>query len=146
MITKDKRLLGTVAGAMALAAVTGFGVARCTADPAPAPAAEGGEEAASEALPSSLAITPEAIKAAEIGVEPINAGGLGSEIISQATVTAAPSGEAIVTARGRCRHAPLQTARRSGPRGRDYRDRPEPGRRADRGRTGRGRRALDARA
>ena len=36
MITKDKRLLGTVAGAMALAAVTGFGVARCTADPAPA--------------------------------------------------------------------------------------------------------------
>src|SRR3546814_6682128 len=46
MITKDKRLLGTVAGAMALAAVTGFGVARCTADPAPAPAAEGGAEAA----------------------------------------------------------------------------------------------------
>ena len=99
MITKDKRLLGTVAGAMALAAVTGFGVARCTADPAPAPAAEGGEEAASEALPSSLVISPEKIQAAEISVETINAGGLGSEIISQATVTAAPSGEAIVTAR-----------------------------------------------
>ncbi len=99
MITKDKRLLGTVAGAMILAAVTGFGVARCTADPAAAPAAEGEKEAASEALPSSLAITPEAIKAAEIGVETIGAGGLGSEIISQATVTAAPSGEAIVTAR-----------------------------------------------
>ena len=99
MITKDKRLLGTVAGAMILAAVTGFGVARCTADPAAAPAAEGEKEAASEALPSSLAITPEAIKAAEIGVETIGAGGLGSEILSQATVTAAPSGEAIVTAR-----------------------------------------------
>jgi cobalt-zinc-cadmium efflux system membrane fusion protein len=92
MITKDKRLLGTVAGAMILAAVTGFGVARCTADPAAAPAAEGEKEAASEALPSSLAITPEAIKAAEIGVEPINAGGLGSEIISQATVTARAGG------------------------------------------------------
>jgi len=63
MITKDKRLLGTVAGAMILAAVTGFGVARCTADPAAAPAAEGEKEAASEALPSSLAITPEAIVA-----------------------------------------------------------------------------------
>ena len=67
MITKDKRLLGTVAGAMILAAVTGFGVARCTADPAAAPAAEGEKEAASEALPSSLAITPEAIKAAAAG-------------------------------------------------------------------------------
>src|SRR3546814_4759081 len=99
MITKDKRLLSTVAGAMALAAVTGFGVARCTADPAPAPAAEGGEEAAREALPDRLVITADAIKAAEIGVETIGAGGLGSEIISQATVTAAPRGEAIVTAR-----------------------------------------------
>jgi len=99
MSGKAKRLLGTVAGAMILAAVTGFGVARCTADPAAAPAAEGEKEAASEALPSSLAIAPDAIKAAEIGVETIGAGGLGSEIISQATVTAAPSGEAIVTAR-----------------------------------------------
>lgn len=99
MITKDKRLLGTVAGGMALAAVTGFGVARWTADPAPAPAAEGSEEAASEALPDRLAITADAIKAAEIGVETIGAGGLGSEIISQATVTGAPSGEAVVTAR-----------------------------------------------
>lgn len=99
MITKDKRLLGTIAGAIALAAATGFGVARCTADTAPAPAAERGEEAESEALPDNLVITPEAIKAAEIGVETIGAGGLGSEIISQATVVAEPSGEAIVTAR-----------------------------------------------
>src|SRR3546814_13207901 len=90
MITKDKRLLSTVAGAMALAAVTGFGVARCTADPAPAPAAEGGEEAAREALPDRLVITADAIKAAEIGVETIGAGGLGSEIIPQTTVTAPP--------------------------------------------------------
>src|SRR3546814_7957728 len=79
MITKDKRLLGTVAGAMALAAVTGFGVARCTADPAPAPAAEGGAEAASEALPNNLVISPEAIKSADIGVETIASGGLRSE-------------------------------------------------------------------
>jgi membrane fusion protein, heavy metal efflux system len=99
MITKDKRLLGTVAGAMILAAVTGFGVARCTADPAPAPAAEGEAEGASETLPSSIAISPEAIKAAQIGVETIGAGGLGSEIISQATVAASPGGEAVVTPR-----------------------------------------------
>ena len=99
MITRDKRLLGTVAGAIALAAVTGFGVARCTADTASAPPAETGDEANSEALPDGLVITPEAIKAAQIGVETTGATGLGSEIISQATVTAAPSGEAIVTAR-----------------------------------------------
>src|SRR3546814_4846528 len=79
MITKYKRLLGTFAGAMALAAVTGFGVARCTADPAPAPAAEGGAEAASEALPNNLVISPEAIKSADIGVETIASGGLRSE-------------------------------------------------------------------
>lgn len=99
MITKDKRLLGTLAGAMALAAATGFGVARCTADPVAAPVQDGGGETESEAAPDSLAITPAAIEAAEIGVETISAGSLGSEIIAQATVTAAPSGEAIVTAR-----------------------------------------------
>src|SRR3546814_11498693 len=99
MFTKDRGLLGTVAGAMALAAGTWFGFARCTAEPAPAPAAEGGAEAASEALPNNLVISPEAIKSADIGVATIASGGLGSEIISQATVTAAPSGEAIVTAR-----------------------------------------------
>ncbi|MDK2762163.1 MAG: efflux RND transporter periplasmic adaptor subunit [Sphingopyxis sp.] len=102
MITQDKRLLGTVAGAMVLAAVTGFGVARCTSSdsvPTQAPAADGAEKPAGEAVPDSLAITPEAMKAAEISVETIGAGGLGSEIISQALVAAAPSGEAIVTAR-----------------------------------------------
>lgn len=99
MITKDKRLLGTLAGAMALAAATGFGVARCTAGPVAAPVADGEGETENETAPDRLAITPAAIEAAEIGVEKISAGGLGSEIIAQATVTAAPSGEAVVTAR-----------------------------------------------
>lgn len=98
MITQDKRLLGSIAGAILLAAVSGFTIARCTADPAPADTAEKAEPE-SEALPDSLAMTDEAIRQAEIGVETIGAGGLGSEIISQATVTASPSGEAIVTAR-----------------------------------------------
>jgi len=99
MITKDKRLLGTIAGAMALAAATGFGVARCTADPIAASVEDGEGETESETAPDRLAITPDAIEAAEIGVETISAGGLGSEIIAQATVTATPSGEAVVTAR-----------------------------------------------
>lgn len=99
MIIKDKRLLGTIAGAMALAAVAGFGLARCTADPTSAAAAEAEAEADDEKAPDNLAITPEAIKMAEIGVEIVGAGGLNSEIIAQATVTASPSGEAAITAR-----------------------------------------------
>lgn len=99
MITKDKRLLASVAGAMALAAVTGFGVARCTADPAAPPASGHAEESESEAAPDSLILSPDAIKAAEIGVETIGAGGLDAEIIAQATIAAAPGGEAVVTAR-----------------------------------------------
>jgi cobalt-zinc-cadmium efflux system membrane fusion protein len=99
MITKGKRLLGTIAGAMALAAATGFGVARCTAGPVAAPVADGEGETESETAPDRLAITPAVIEAAEIGVETISAGGLGSEIIAQATVMAAPNGEAVVTAR-----------------------------------------------
>src|SRR3546814_5476296 len=47
----------------------------------------------------SLAMTEEAIGKAGIAVEAVRAGGLGSEILAQATVTAAPAGEAIVTAR-----------------------------------------------
>src|SRR3546814_11197264 len=44
-------------------------------------------------------MTEEAIGKAGIAVEAVRAGGLGSEILAQATVTAAPAGEAIVTAR-----------------------------------------------
>src|SRR3546814_13975781 len=44
-------------------------------------------------------MTADAIRAADIAVEAVRAGGLGSEIIAQATVAAAPNGEAIVTAR-----------------------------------------------
>ena len=99
MITQDKRLLGGVAGAVLLAAVGGFSVARCTAEPtAEAPSAGKAEETA-EAPTASLAMTNEAIRKAAIGVEPAQAGGLGSEILAQGTVTATPAGEAIVTAR-----------------------------------------------
>ncbi|MCF8707715.1 efflux RND transporter periplasmic adaptor subunit [Rhizorhapis sp. SPR117] len=99
MITQDKRLLGGVAGAVLLAAVGGFSVARCTADPAAdTPNAEKTEEGA-EAHTDRLPMTAEAIRAADIAVEAVRAGGLGSEILAQATVTAAPNGEAIVTAR-----------------------------------------------
>src|SRR3546814_3587454 len=44
-------------------------------------------------------MTAEAIRKAAIGVEAVQPGGLGSEILAQGTVAATPAGEAIVTAR-----------------------------------------------
>lgn len=99
MITQDKRLLGGVAGAVLLAAVGGFSVARCTADPAAEAPSAGKAEETAEAPTDSHAMTAEAIRKADIGVEAVRAGGLASEILAQATVAAAPTGEAIVTAR-----------------------------------------------
>lgn len=98
MIPQDKRIVGGVAGAVLLAAVGGFSVARCTADPAAEPpGATAGE--APQAPADSVAMTAAAIKEAGIVTEQVGAGGLGAEIVAQATVTAAPSGEALVTAR-----------------------------------------------
>ncbi len=98
MITQDKRLFGGVAGAVLLAALGGFSVARCTADRAPTPPqAEAPQEA--EAPGDSVAMTSETTGAAGIQVETVRAGGLGSEIVAQAVVSASPTGEALVTAR-----------------------------------------------
>ncbi|MBN8847305.1 MULTISPECIES: efflux RND transporter periplasmic adaptor subunit [unclassified Sphingomonas] len=103
MIPQDKRLLGGVAGAVLLAAVGGFSVARCTSDPS-APGATGNasapaEEAKAEAPSDTVVMTAERIKNAGVVTETVKSGGLGAEIVSQAIVTASPSGEAIVTAR-----------------------------------------------
>lgn len=98
MVTNDKRLLGGVAGAVLLAAVGGFSVARCTADPA-ALSVPSEKSAESETPPDSLAMTPDAIREADIVIETIRAGGLGSEIVAQGQVTASPAGKALVTAR-----------------------------------------------
>src|SRR3546814_6341302 len=99
MITQDKRLLGGVAGAVLLAAIGGFSVARYTAEPSPEAQKTENAEEGTAAHADNLAMTEEAIGKAGIAVEAVRAGGLGSEILAQATVTAAPAGEAIVTAR-----------------------------------------------
>ncbi|MBO9712188.1 efflux RND transporter periplasmic adaptor subunit [Sphingomonas sp.] len=93
----DKRLLGGAAGAVLLAAVGGFALARCTATP---PAEEAATEPGKAEAPADTVVMAEgAVRSAGIGVEAVNAGGLGAEIVSQAVVTASPNGEAIVTAR-----------------------------------------------
>ena len=102
MITKDKRLLGGGAAVAIIAALGGFGIARWTAnDPAATEAASGNAAAPAEEekAPDTVAMTPQAIQHAGIATETINPGGLGAEIVAQATVSASPQGEAIVTAR-----------------------------------------------
>src|SRR3546814_19884778 len=99
MITQDKRLLGGVAGAVLLAAIGGFSVARYTAEPSPEAQKTENAEEGTAAHADNLAMTEEAIGKPGIAVEAVRAGGLGSDILAQATVTAAPAGAALVTAR-----------------------------------------------
>ena len=101
MIQQDKRLFGGVAAAVLVAALGGFGVARCTGDTAPTAAETSAkpQEAKDAASADTLVMTPAAIKDAGVVTETITAGGLGAEIVSQAIVSPSPTGEAIVTAR-----------------------------------------------
>ncbi|BBC71646.1 metal transporter [Altererythrobacter sp. B11] len=96
MIQPNRRILGG-AGAVLLVAAGAVAVSQCTADPV---VETGNEEQAEEAVApmDTLAMTPDAIRAANIAVETVQSGGLGSEVLAQATVTASPTGEAIVTA------------------------------------------------
>src|SRR3546814_17444496 len=92
MITQDKRLLGGVAGAVLLAAVGGFSVARCTAEPAADTQSGEKAEEDAEAHADSLPMKVDAIRAADYAVKAIRAGVLGSGVIAQASVAAAQDG------------------------------------------------------
>jgi cobalt-zinc-cadmium efflux system membrane fusion protein len=99
---QNRRLLGGAAAVALVAALGGFGVARCTADqPAATETADGNTAApaAEEKTPDTVAMTAQAVEQAGITTETIQPGGLGAEIVAQATVSASPQGEAIVNAR-----------------------------------------------
>ena len=94
-----------VAIAIAVAAALGFGAARLSSPGASTTvsatvAASAPKETQPEAggIPE-IKIPAEYLKVAEIAVEPIDDGGLASEILSAGTVTAAPNSEALVVAR-----------------------------------------------
>ena len=100
MMTQDKRLTGGIAAAVLAAAIGGFSVAKCTTSSPPTETTKSTSSEEKAAAPAdSIAMTPEAITNAAILTETVQPGGLGAEIVSQATVTAAPMGEAVVTAR-----------------------------------------------
>ncbi|BBF72790.1 UNVERIFIED_ORG: cobalt-zinc-cadmium efflux system membrane fusion protein [Sphingomonas sp. R1F5B] len=98
----DKRLLGGGAAVAIVAALGGYGIARWTGnEPAATEAASGNAAAPAEVekAPDTVAMTAQVVQQAGIATETINPGGLGAEIVAQATVSASPQGEAIVTAR-----------------------------------------------
>lgn len=96
MTGKNRLYAGAAIGLVAAAAL-GFGVARLTQSPVPAPAPT---EAASPAAPNDrLVITPQAIATSQITVAPAASGELDAAVIASATVEATPDAEAVLTAR-----------------------------------------------
>ncbi|CAN7262147.1 efflux RND transporter periplasmic adaptor subunit [Phenylobacterium sp. LjRoot225] len=92
------RLYGAVAGAVLVAGLGGFGLARLMdADAAAAPAEAA--QAHHEGPEGAVVMSADQVRASGIVVQAAAAGGLAGEIIAQATVAAAPDGQAVLTAR-----------------------------------------------
>ncbi len=100
MTNNNIRLLGGAAGIALIAGLGGYGISQWSSAPTALIGAEAPKkEESAEAPTDSVAMTEDAIRQAGIATETVQPGGLGAEIVSQATVAHAPSGEAIVTAR-----------------------------------------------
>lgn len=97
MNLNDKRVAAGGAAALLVASAAGFGVARWIATPITPKNTTAPAEA--EAPADTVAMGPAAIQRAGILFEKVGAGGFGAEISAQGTVTASPTGEAMVTAR-----------------------------------------------
>ncbi len=96
MTDRNRLYTGAAIGLVAAAAL-GFGAARLTQSPAPAPAST---EAAAPAKPSNtVAMTQQALTASQIAVAPAASGELDAAILASATVEATPDAEAVLTAR-----------------------------------------------
>ncbi|MGB3929669.1 MAG: efflux RND transporter periplasmic adaptor subunit [Sphingobium sp.] len=95
-MTDRNRLYAGAAVGLAAAAL-GFGAARLTQSPTPAPAPT---EAATTAKPSNtVAMTQQALTASQIAVAPAASGELDAAILASAAVEATPDAEAVLTAR-----------------------------------------------
>lgn len=97
-MTQDNRW-PMIAGIAGIAALIGFGAARglAPARTIPPPKAE---SAPAHAAPTEVKIPEAYLAAANITVEPVAKGGVGTDILAAATVAAVPGSEAIIVARG----------------------------------------------
>lgn len=95
---QDKtRLYGGAAALVLLAGLGGFGIAKLSGGEASPPAAEGEEH--HEGPEGVIAMPASAIQGAGILVQQVSVGGFANEVLAQATVEAAPNGQAVLTAR-----------------------------------------------
>ena len=95
------RLYGGVAAVaiLAAAAAGGFGLAKATGGKPSSPPAAAAEAEHREGEADAVEMTAEAVRASGILVQAVASGGFAGEVLTQATVTAAPNGEALLTAR-----------------------------------------------
>jgi cobalt-zinc-cadmium efflux system membrane fusion protein len=95
---QDKtRLYGGAAALVLLAGLGGFGIAKLSSGQTTAPAAAAEEH--HDAAEGVVAMPAVAIEGAGILVQPVSVGGFANEVLAQATVEAAPNGQAVLTAR-----------------------------------------------
>ena len=99
--TQDRRkVIALSAAALLVAGTAGIIIGRSTSE-GPTPVAENKAEPAeqSQQREGFVEMDQARMQAAGVRVEQLSAGSLSSEIIAQATVTAPPEGQALVTAR-----------------------------------------------
>ena len=96
MTDRNRLYTGAAVGLVAAAAL-GFGVARLTQSPVPAPAPTEATEPAKPA--NAVAMTPQAVATSQISVAPAASGELDAAILASATVDSTPDAEAVLTAR-----------------------------------------------
>lgn len=94
-----RTLLATAAAVILVAGGGGVLIGRMMAPSAAAPAAEEHEEEEGHGDEGQIEMEPARITAAGVQLSQVTAGGLGAEIITQATVTGAPDGQANIAAR-----------------------------------------------
>jgi cobalt-zinc-cadmium efflux system membrane fusion protein len=97
-MTDRNRLYAGAAVGLVAAGALGFGVARVTQAPPPAPIAAADTAAATKPN-TTVAMPPQAVAASGITVAPAAAGELDAAVLASATVDAAPDAEAVLTAR-----------------------------------------------
>jgi cobalt-zinc-cadmium efflux system membrane fusion protein len=96
---QDKtRLYGGAAALVLIAGLGGFGIAKLSSAEKAAPAAAEAEEH-QEGPKGVVAMSAAAVQGAGILVQPVSVGGFANEVLAQATVEAAPNGQAVLTAR-----------------------------------------------
>ena len=95
-MTENRNLLLAMAAVVLAAGVAGYGLARWAG---PTPVTIEAPVAVKAPTAGTLTFSTDAIRAAGIAVEPVAAGGLSGEILTQAMVVPAPSGQAVLTAR-----------------------------------------------